>query len=51
VDRVVVLGGIFACELQDYLRAARMVGEEVGDIPNVAVEDDPTRVFGGVFLD
>ncbi len=50
MDGVVFFGGVHAGELEDDVGAARVGGEEGGDIPDGAIEDDPAGVFGFVLL-
>jgi hypothetical protein len=51
VDGVVVVGGILAGEGEDDLGATWVLGEEVRDVVDVAVEDDPAAVWGVVLGD
>jgi hypothetical protein len=44
VDGLVDLGGVLAGILEDDLGAARMFGQEVGDIVGTAMDNDPARV-------
>jgi hypothetical protein len=51
VDWIVFLGCVLAGQLEDNLRAARVLGYEFGYIVDVAVEDYPTAVFAPVLRD
>lgn len=48
---VVFFSGVLAGELEDDLCAARVFGEEVGYIVDIAVKNDPAAVFGRVLFD
>lgn len=48
VDGIVFFGGVLAGELEDDLGSARVFGEEVGNIVDISVENDPAAVCGSV---
>lgn len=45
MDGIVVFCSILASELKDYFLAARVIGEESGDIVDVSVEDYPATLW------
>ena len=51
MHRVVRGRGVLAGELEDEVGAAGMVGQEVGDVVDVVVEDDPATLGVVVLLD
>jgi hypothetical protein len=44
VDWIIFFGSVFASKLEDYVAAAGMIGKEVGDVPNRAIQNDLMNV-------